>query len=45
MTDTNIGVTWRIVDELVNPSLPSIALRGGAIIEGSYAAGYINSHR
>jgi hypothetical protein len=43
VTDTNIGVTWRIVDELVKPSLPSIALRGGAIIEGSYAAGYINS--
>ena len=43
VTDTNIGVTWRIVDELVKPSLPSIALRGGAIIEGSYAAGWINS--
>ena len=43
VTDTNIGVTWRIADELVNPSMPSIALRGGAIIEGSYAAGYINS--
>ena len=43
VTDSNIGVTWRIVDELVNPSMPSIALRGGAIIEGSYAAGYINS--
>ena len=43
VTDSNIGVTWRIVDELVNPSLPSIALRGGAIIEGAYAPGYINS--
>lgn len=43
VTDTNIGVTWRIVDELVKPSLPSIALRGGAIIEGSYTPGYINS--
>ena len=43
VTDSNIGVTWRIADELVNPSLPSIALRGGAIIEGSYTAGYINS--
>ncbi len=43
MTDSNIGVTWRIVDELVNPSMPSIALRGGAIIEGSYTPGYINS--
>ena len=45
VTDTNIGVTWRIADELVNPSLPSIALRGGAIIEGSYAAGCYQFHR
>ena len=43
VTDTNIGVTWRIVDELEKPSLPSIALRGGAIIEGSYTPGWINS--
>ena len=43
VTDTNIGVTWRVADELVNPSLPSIALRAGAIIEGSYTPGYINS--
>lgn len=43
VTDTNIGVTWRIADELVNPSLPSIALRGGAIIEGAYTPGWINS--
>ncbi len=43
VTDSNIGVTWRIVDELVNPSLPSISLRGGAIIAGSYTPGYINS--
>ena len=43
VTDSNIGVTWRIVDELVKPSLPSIALRAGAIIEGSYTPGWINS--
>ena len=43
VTDSNIGVTWRIADELMNPSMPSIALRGGAIIEGSYTPGYINS--
>ena len=43
VTDTNIGVTWRVVDELLCPSLPSIALRGGAIIEGSYTPGFINS--
>jgi len=41
VTDANIGVTWRVVDELVCPSVPSIALRGGAIIEGSYTPGYI----
>ena len=43
VTDSNIGVTWRVVDELVNPSMPSVALRAGAIIEGSYAPGWINS--
>lgn len=43
VTDSNIGVTWRIVDELVNPSLPTVSLRGGAIIKGSYATGYINA--
>lgn len=43
VTDSNIGITWRIADELVCPSLPSIALRAGAIIEGSYTPGYINS--
>ena len=43
VADSNIGVTWRVVDELVKPSLPSIALRAGAIIEGSYTPGYINS--
>ncbi|MCY3955197.1 MAG: hypothetical protein OXF47_04285 [Nitrospira sp.] len=43
VADSNIGVTWRIVDELVKPSLPSLALRGGVIIAGSYEAGWINS--
>ena len=43
VTDSNIGVTWRVVDELVCPSLPSIALRGGAIIKGSYTTGAINA--
>ena len=43
VTDSNIGVTWRIADELVNPSLPTVSLRGGAIIKGSYSTGYINA--
>ena len=43
VTDSNIGVTWRLVDELVKPLFPSIALRGGAIIAGSYETGSINA--
>lgn len=42
LTDVNLGVTWRVVDEAVS-DLPSIALRGGAIIAGDYDTGYINS--
>ncbi len=43
VTDSNIGLTWRIVDEMENPSLPTVALRGGAIIAGSYETGAINA--
>ena len=42
LTDTNIGVTWRVVDEVVS-QLPSIALRLGGIIAGNYKTGYINA--
>ena len=40
--DTNIGVTWRFVDELVSDA-PSVALRAAIIAAGSYDHGYINS--
>ncbi len=40
--DTNVALTWRIVDELVSDA-PSVALRVGAIIAGGYDTGYINS--
>lgn len=40
--DSNIAVTWRIVDELVS-NAPSVAFRVGAIIAGGYDTGYINS--
>ncbi|WP_419935989.1 hypothetical protein [Candidatus Palauibacter sp.] len=40
--DSNIAVTWRIVDELVS-NAPSVAVRVGAIIAGGYETGYINS--
>ena len=40
--DSNIAVTWRIVDELISDA-PSIAVRVGAILAGNYDTGYINS--
>ena len=40
--DSNIAVTWRIVDELIS-NAPSVALRIGAIAAGAYDTGYINS--
>ena len=43
LTDTNIGIVYRVVDELVSPSLPSIALRAGGIIAGNYKTGYANA--
>jgi hypothetical protein len=42
LTDVNLGVTWRIVDEVVS-SAPSIAVRLGGTKSGSYDTGYINS--
>ena len=40
--NSNVAVTWRIVDELVSDA-PSVAVRVGAIMPGSYDTGYINS--
>ena len=40
--DSTLAVTWRIVDELISDA-PSVAVRVGAIIPGSYDTGYINS--
>ena len=40
--DSNVALTWRIVDELVSDA-PSIAVRVGAIVAGGYDTGYINS--
>lgn len=42
LTDTNIGVTWRVVDEVVS-HLPSIGLRLGGIIAGNYKTGHLNA--
>ena len=40
--DSNIAITWRIVDELIS-NAPSVAVRVGAIVAGDYETGYINS--
>ena len=39
MTDTVIGANWRVLDEFERPALPTITLRGAAIIHGSYDGG------
>lgn len=43
LADLNLGVVWRVVDEIVRPSAPSVALRAAAIKAGDYDTGYINS--
>ena len=39
VTDINLGVTWRLLDEDVNLAAPSIALRFGATLSGDYDTG------
>lgn len=39
MTDSVIGVNWRVLDEFEQPALPTLTLRGAAIIKGSYDGG------
>ena len=40
--DSNIALTWRVVDELISDA-PSVAIRLGMIAAGAYDTGYINS--
>lgn len=43
LADINVGVVWRVVDEIVRPSAPSVAFRAALIKAGDYETGYINS--
>ncbi len=44
LADSNIGVTWRLVDEFISEdNLPSLAVRFGATIAGNYSTGAIDS--
>ena len=40
--DSNIALTWRVVDELIS-NAPSVAIRVALIAAGSYDTGFINS--
>ena len=40
--DSNIALTWRVVDELISDA-PSVAIRVALIAAGSYDTGFINS--
>ena len=35
-TDSSLGLRWRVLDEYENPAVPTLTLRGAAIIKGSY---------
>ncbi len=35
-TDSVIGLSWRVLDEYERPGLPTLTLRGAAILKGSY---------
>ncbi len=43
LVDTNVALTWRVVDELVTNGAPSVAIRAGVIAAGGYETGHINS--
>lgn len=37
--DTLVGISWRMTDEFMDPALPTMTLRAGAIINGDYDGG------
>jgi len=39
LTDTNLGLSWRLADEFIEDSLPTTTLRAGIIIDGDYDTG------
>jgi hypothetical protein len=36
LTDSTLGVNWRVLDEFVRPGLPTLTLRAAAILKGNY---------
>lgn len=41
--DTNVGLRFRLLDEYERPGAPTVALRVGGIIQGSYEASNVHS--
>lgn len=43
-TDSNIGMTWRAIDEILSDTaMPSIAFRAGVILQGDYETGTVHA--
>jgi hypothetical protein len=36
VTDSTVGVSWRVLDEFESPGLPTVTLRGAGIFKGDY---------
>lgn len=36
LTDSVLGINWRVLDEFEQPGLPTLTLRGAAILNGNY---------
>ncbi len=43
ITDISLGLTWRIGDEFIQDTGPSVALRAGITLAGDYTEGQVNS--
>jgi hypothetical protein len=43
LTDSKIGVAWRIVDEAIFPKAPTVTVRAAWIIEGDYETGRLDA--
>lgn len=43
LSDSTVGIKWRLVDEFETTGAPTVSLRAGAIIKGNYATGKIDA--
>lgn len=43
LADSLVGLRYKVLDEFANPSLPTVSLRVGAVLAGTYDEGLLNS--